>query len=89
MHIDCHRIHPRRVAKATFFLLAGILASLATAAPAQVNAPTADLTDDGNVNILDVSAIGSRFGLQAGQAQYRGALDFNADGQINLDETSI
>ena len=34
----------------------------------------ADVTGDGTVNILDISTMGSRFGLQAGQAGYRGGL---------------
>ena len=44
----------------------------------------ADVTGDGTVNILDLSTMGSRFGLQAGQAGYRGGLDLDANGDIGM-----
>ncbi len=46
----------------------------------------ADVTGDGTVNILDLSTMGSRFGLQAGQAGYRGGLDLDANGSIGMSD---
>ena len=64
-------------------------AGLTMPAWAQVDAPTADITDDGNVNILDISLLGSRFGLQAGQHGYRGGLDLVPDGIIGMPDLMI
>ena len=84
MHNEWHWIHPPTAAKATYFLLASVLASLG--ATAQADPAKYDLTDDGNVNILDISAVASRFGLQAGQHGYREGLDLVPDGVIDMAE---
>ena len=51
-------------------------------------AAIADVTGDGTVNILDVSMIGSRFGLRAGEAGYREGLDLTSDSIIDTPDLS-
>ena len=82
MHNDLHGIHPRVAAMATPFLLAGTLGVLLAGQAIAATPEQADLTGDGTVNILDLSTIGSRCGLQAGQEGYRGGLNLTQDGVI-------
>ena len=65
------------------------LLALATPAMAEVDAPTADLTDDGIVNVLDISTLTGRFGVRAGEQGYREGLDLNSDGIINFSDIML
>ena len=53
---------------------------------AQFTPEISDLNDDGVVNILDFSILGSSFGAQAGTGSYRDGLDLNPDGTINMED---
>ena len=57
-----------RVGGSALILLVGMVL-LALPASAQVDATTADLNGDGTVNILDISTMGSRFGLSGSANQ--------------------
>ena len=69
---------------ATLGTLLMLLGGLAVPALAQVDAPTADITDDGNVNILDISTFIGLLGTQAGEVGYREGLDLVPDGVIDF-----
>ena len=71
-------------------LAAGVLGLGFAAEPANavdpVDSNTADLNDDGVVNIFDFSLLGPLFGKRAGEAGYREGLDLNSDGIIDADD---
>ena len=75
----------------TIFLSVGFVLGAGLTTPTWAEddpAAIADVTGDGTVNILDVSAIGSRFGLQAGEAGYREGLDLVPDSIIDMPDLS-
>ena len=72
-------------ASAVLIVLVGLGApAMAQVDEAEDKDKIADVTGDGFINILDLSAMGSRFGLQAGQKGYRGGLDLVPDGAIGM-----
>ena len=66
--------HARQSLSVTIGVIFLLLGGMVVSTMAQVDDATADLNDDGVVNILDLSTLGARFGLQAGQEGYLGIL---------------